>query len=112
MDNLIEYQVENPKDSTYRLLDIICKFNIFADCKVNTSISNKTLYNIHDSIQSIKIFRTNLSKIYIKHTHRKLQNTAEKNYERLNEYGDIPCSWIKRFVIKISTNPKLIYKSL
>lgn len=41
MYNMIE-QVENPKDSPYKLIKLICELSKFIDFKVNIKTSNKT----------------------------------------------------------------------
>ena len=108
-DDMILY-VENPKDATQKLLELIHKFNKVAGYKINIQKSVKFLYTnnersereIREAIpftitsKRIKYLGVNLPK--------ETKDLYSENYKSLmkeikddtNRWQDIPCSWIGR----------------
>ena len=52
-DNMILY-IENPKDSTRKLLELINKYSKVAGCKINTQISLAFLYTNNEKIEKLR----------------------------------------------------------
>ena len=117
--------LENPKDSTKKLLELIHEFGKVAECKINTQKSMAFLYTnnersegeIREAIpftitsKRIKYLGINLPK--------ETKDLYSENYKTLmkeikddtNRWKDIPCSWIGRVnIIKMTILPKAIYR--
>ena len=117
--------LENPKDSTRKLLELIHEFVKVTGYKINTQKSTAFLYpnnertekEIREAIpftiasKTIKYLGVNLPK--------ETKDLCSENYKTLmkeikdntNRWKDIPCSWIGRVnIIKITILPKAIYR--
>ena len=117
--------IENPKDSTRKLLDLINEQSKVAGFKINTEKSLAFLYtNIEKTEREVKetIPFTIVTK-RIKYLGINLpQETKDlyiENYKTLmkeikddtNIWRNIPCSWIRRInIVKMSILPKAIYR--
>ena len=115
--------MENPKDSTKKLLELIHEFSEVAGYKINAQKSVAFLYTnneatereIKESIpftiapKTIKYLGINLTKevknLYTEN-YRKLMKEIE---EDIKKWKKIPCSWIGRTNVKMSMIPKAIY---
>ena len=116
--------IENPKDSTRKLLELINEHSKVAGYKINTQKSlaflytnnEKTKREIKETIpftiatKRIKYLGINLPKetkeLYIKN-----YKTLMKKISDTNRWRNIPCSWIGRIItVKMSILPKAIYK--
>ena len=123
-DDMILY-IENPKDATRKLLELINEFGKVAGYKINTQKSLAFLYtNNKRSEREIKetIPFTTASK-RTKYLGINLPKEAKdlysENYKILmkeikddtNRWRDIPCSWIGRItIVKMTILPKAIYR--
>ena len=116
--------IENPKDSTPRLLELIQQFGSVAGYKTSAQKSVAFLYTnneteereIKESIpftiapKSIRYLGINLTKevkdLYPKN-YRTLLKEIEEDTKRCK---NIPCSWTGRInIVKMSTQPRAIY---
>ena len=87
-DDMIVY-IENPIDSTKKLLDLISEFGKTAGYKVNIQKSKAFLYSNNEISEILK----------------------KEMKEDTNKWKHIPCSWIGRIsIIKMSILPKAMYK--
>uniref|UniRef100_A0A8D1QKH4 Uncharacterized protein n=1 Tax=Sus scrofa TaxID=9823 RepID=A0A8D1QKH4_PIG len=117
--------LENPKDSTRKLLELIYEFGKVTGYKINTQNSMAFLYSknersardIREAIpftitsKRIKYLGVNIPK--------KTKDLYSENYKTLmkeikdntKRWKDIPCSWIGRVnIIKMAILPKIIYR--
>ena len=119
--------IENPKDSTRKLLELINKYSKVAGYKINTQKSLALLYTntektereIKETIpfttvtKRIKYLGINLPKetkdmcvcvcVY--------KTLMKENKDDTNRQRNIPCSWIGRInTVKTSIPPKAIYR--
>ena len=124
LDDMILY-IENLKDATRKLLEVINKFGKVAGYKINAQKSLTFLYTNDEKYEKeiketlpftiatkrIKYLRTNLSK--------ETNDLYAENYKTLmkdikddpNRWRDIPCSWIGRInIVKTTILPKAIYR--
>ena len=117
--------IENPKDTTRILLELINEYSKVAGYKINTQKSLAFLYtNSEKTEREIKetISFTFVTK-RIKHSGINLPKETKDlhidNYKTLmkeikddtNRWRNIPCSWIGRInTVKISILPKAIYR--
>ena len=117
--------MENPIDSTNKLLDLINKFGKTAGYKVNTQKSKAFLYtNIETSeaenrkkfpfdtaTGKIMYLEINLTK-EVKDLYSENYTTLKKEIkEDTNKWKHVPCSWIGRIhIIKMAILPKEIYR--
>ena len=122
-DDMIIY-VENPKDSTKKLLELIYDFSKVSVYKINAQKSVAFLYTNNEATEReikelisftiapkpVKYLGINLTK--------EVKNLYTENYRKLmKEVEDdtykweiIPCSWIgKTNIVKMSILPKAIY---
>ena len=105
--------LEDPKNSTSKLKELINKFNKIAGYKVNTHKSNTFLYISDKSTAreirkttpftvastKIKYLRFNLTK-EAKDLYSENYRTLKKEIEEdLRRWKDLPCSWISRINI-------------
>ena len=117
--------IENPKDATRKLLELINEFGKVAGYKVNTQKSLADLYtNNKRSEREIKetipftITRKRIKYLGISLTKEAKDLYTENNKilmkeikEDTNRWRDIPCSWIGRInIVKVTILPKAIYR--
>ena len=116
-DDMILY-IENPKDSTRKLLELINEYSKVAGYKINTqkSLAFHTLtMRKQQEIKKTtpftknKILRLNLPKetkdLYIEN-YKKLMKEIKDDTDR---WRNIPCSWIGRInIVKMNILPKAI----
>ena len=124
VDNMILY-IENSKDSTRKLLQLINEYSKVAGYKINTqkplaflyTNNEKTEREIKETITftiALKIIRylvINLSKetkdLYIEN----YKTLMKEINEDTNRWRNIPCSWIGRInIVKMCVLPKAIYR--
>ena len=123
-DDMILY-IENPKDSTRKLLELINKFGKVAGYKINTQKSLAFLYtNDEKSERQIKetlsfTIATKRIKYLGINIPRETKDLYAGNYKTLmketkddkNRWRDIPYSWIGRInIVKMTILPKAIYR--
>ena len=123
-DDMIVY-MENPIDSTKKLLDLINQFGKTAGYKVNTQKSKAFLYTNNKSAETeirkkipidiatrkIKYLAINLTK-EVKDLYSENYTTLKKEIkEDTNKWKHVPCSWIGRInIIQMAILPKAIYR--
>ena len=123
-DDMILY-IENSKDATRKLLELINEFSNVTAYKINTQTSlaflctnnERSEREIKETIpftiatKRIKYLGINLSK--------EAKDLYSENYKTLmkeikddtNRWRDIPCSWIGRItIVKMTILPKAIYR--
>ena len=117
--------IENPKDATRKLLELINEFGKVAGYKINTQKSVVFLYTNNEksereiketipftiSSKRIKYLGINLPKetkvLYFKNC-KPLMKEIKDDTKR---WKDIPCSWIGRInTVKMTILPKAIYR--
>ena len=118
--------IENPKDATRKLLELINEFDKVARHKINAQKSTAFLYTDNErSEREIKetIPFTTITKL-IKHLGINLPKEAKdlysENYNNMlmketeddtNRSKDVSCSWIGRInIVKMTVLPKAIYR--
>ena len=119
-DDMMVY-LQNPRESTKKLVEIINNFSKVAECKINAHKSSAFLYTSNTSqTQELEIpFKITLDNIkYLGiYLPRHTQELYEHNYKTLytqlkqdlNNWKNIDCSWIGRAnIIKMTILPKLI----
>ena len=115
--------IENPKDSTRKLLELINEYNKVAGCKINTEKSLALLYTNNEKTEreiketipfTIATKRIKCLGIYLP---KETKNLYIENYKILvkeiledtNRWRNIPCSWIGRLnIVKMSMLPNAI----
>ena len=123
-DYLILY-IENPKDATRKLLELINEFGKVAGCRSNAQKSLAFLYTYNEisereikeripfttATKRIKYLGINLPK-EVKDVYSENNKTLMKEIKGdTNRWRDIPCSWIGRLnIVKMSILPKAIYR--
>ena len=123
-DDMIVY-MENPIDSTKKLLNLINEFGKTDGYKVNTQKSQAFLYTNNETPETeikkkipfdmatrkIKYLGVNLTK-EVKNLYLEIHTTSKEEIkEDTNKWKHVPCSWIGRFnIIKIVILPKTIYR--
>ena len=123
-DDMIVY-MENPIDSTKKLLNLINEFGKTAGYKINTQKSKAFLYIKNEmseteirgkipfdiATRKIKYLGINLTK-EIKDLYPENYKTLKKEIkEDTNKWKHVPCSWIGRInIIKMAILPKAIYR--
>ena len=123
-DDMILY-IENPKDSTRKLLELINDYSKVAGYKINTQKSLAFLYTNNEKIEreiketipfTIAKKRIKYLGIYLP---KETKDLYIENYKTLvkeikedtNRWRNIPCSWIGRInTVKMSILPKAIYR--
>ena len=124
-DDMILY-IENPKDPTRKLLELINKYSkVVAEYKINTQKSLAFLYTNNEETEreiketipfTIATKRIKYLGIYLP---KETTDLYIENYETLvkeikedtNRWRNIPCSWIGRInMVKMSILPKAIYR--
>ena len=122
-DDMVLY-IENPKDATRKLLELINEFGKVTGYKINAQKSLAFLYTNNEKSERetkgtlpfttetkrIKYLGINLPK--------EVKDLYAENYKALmkeikddiNRWRNIPCSWIGRInIVKITILPKAIY---
>ena len=123
-DDMILY-IENPKDATRKLLELINEFGKVAGHKINAQKSLAFLYTnnirsereIKETIpfitatKRIKYLGINLPK-EAKHLYSENYKTLMKEIkDNINRWRDMPCSWTGRInIMKKTILPKAIYR--
>ena len=123
-DNMILY-IENPKDATRKLLELINEFSKVSGYKINAQKSLAFLYtNNKRSEREIKEtipFTTASKRIEYLGINllKEPKELYSENYKTLmkeikdntNRWKDMMCSWIGRInIVKMTTLPKAIYR--
>ena len=123
-DDMILY-IENPKDATRKLLELINEFGKVGVYKINAHKSLAFLYtNDETSEREIKetlpftIATKGIKYLGINLLKETKEQYAEKYKTRMKEikgdtntWRDIPCSWIERInIVKMAILPKAIYR--
>ena len=117
--------IENPKDSTRKLLQLINEYSKVAGYKINTQKSLAFLYTNNEKtereikdkilftivVKRIKYLRISLPKetkdLYIEN----YKTLTKEIKEDTNRWRNVPCSWIKRInIVKMNILPKAIYR--
>ena len=117
--------MENPKDSTRKLLELINEYSKVAGYKINTEKSLAFLYTSNEKIErdiketipfTIATKRIKYLGIYLP---KETKDLYIENYKTLlkeikedtNRWRNIPCSWIGRInIVKMNILPKAIYR--
>ena len=122
-DDMILY-IEDPKDATRKLLELINESDKIEGYKINTQKSVAFLYTdnarsereVQETIpftmasKRIKYIGINLPK-ETKDLYSKKHKALMKEIKDTNRWRDIPCSWIGRInIVKMSLLPKAIYR--
>ena len=117
--------IENPKDATRKLLELINEFGKVAGYKMNTQNSLAFLYtNNERSEREIKetipfTITSKRVKYLVINLLKEAKDLYRENYKILmkeikddtNRCRDIPCSWIGRInIVKMIILPKAIYR--
>ena len=121
-DDMILY-IENPKDSTRKLLEQINEYSKVAGYKISTQKSLAFLY-INNEKTEIKekipftiatkgikylgvYLPTETKDLYIEN----YKTLMKENKEDTNRWRNTPCSWIRRItIVKMTILPKAIYR--
>ena len=117
--------IENPKDATRKLLELINEYSKVAGYKINTQKSLAFLYTNNEKTET-EIKETipfTIAKKIIKYLGMYLPKETKdlyiENYKTLmkqikedtNRWRNIPCSWIGRInIVNMSILPKGIYR--
>ena len=102
--------IENPKDSNRKILELISKFSNVAGYKINTKKSLVLLYTNNEKLErEIKesilfIIATKRTKYLGINLPKETKELYTENYKTLmkeikddtNRWRDIPCSWVGR----------------
>ena len=123
-DDMVLY-IENPKDATRKLLELINEFSKAAGYKINTQKSLTFLYinnekserEIKETIpfttatKRIKYLGINLPKETKDLYTEKCKTLMTEIKDDINRWRDIPCTWIGRInIVKMTILPKAIYR--
>ena len=117
--------IDNPKDATRKLLELISAFVKVAGYKINAQKSLAFLYTNNEksereiketipftiATERIKYLGINISK-ETKDLYAENYKTLMKDIkDDINRWRDIPCSWIGRInIVKMTILPKAIYR--
>ena len=117
--------IDNPKDATRKLLELINEFGKVAGYKINAQKSLAFLYTNNERSER-EIKETILFTIATKgikypgiNLPKEVKDLYSENYKTLmkeikddtNRWRDIPCSWIGRInIVKMTILPKAIYR--
>ena len=123
-DDMILY-IENPKDSTRKLLELINEYSEVSGYKINTQKSLAFLYTNNEktereikrkipftiAMKRIKYLGINLPKetkdLYVENYKTLMKEIRDDT----NRWRNIPCSWIGRInIVKMSILPKASYE--
>ena len=123
-DDMIFY-IENPKDSTRKLLELISEYSKVSGYKINTQKSFAFLYTNNEKtereIEETIPFTIGMKRIkYLGiDLPKETKDLYIENYKTLtkeikddtNRWRNIPCSWIRRInIVKMSILPEAIYR--
>ena len=123
-DDMILY-LENPKDSTRKLLGLNNEYSKVAGYKINTQKSLAFLYTNNEKVEkeikdtipfTITTKRIKYLGIYLPKETKDLsienyRTLVEEPKEDTNRWRNIPCSWIGGInIVKTSILPKAIYR--
>ena len=114
-DDMILY-IENPKDSTTKLLELINEYSKIAGYKISTQKSLAFLYTNNEKTEKIKetilfTIATERIKYLGIYLPKETKDLYIENYKTLvkeikedtNRWRNIPCSWISRInIVKMS----------
>ena len=124
VDDVILY-LENAKETSTKLLELISKFSKVSGYKVNTQKSLAFLYTnneksereIKESIPSriatkrIKYLGINLPKETKELYTENYKTLMKETKDDINIWRDIPCSWVGRInIVKMTILPNAIYR--
>ena len=114
--------IENPKDSTPKLLELINQFSKVAGYKINIQKSVAFLYTSNEILEQeyknmipFKIAPQKIKYLGI-HLTKEVKDLYAENYKTLikedvKKWKDIPCSWIGKInIVKMAILPKAIYR--
>jgi hypothetical protein len=123
-DDMIVY-INDPKNSTRKLLNLINSFNEVAGYKINSNKSMVFLYTKYKQAEReirgttpFSIVTNNIKYLGMTQT-KEVKDLYDKNFkslkkeikEDLRRWKDLPCSWIGRInIIKMSLLRKAIYR--
>ena len=117
--------IENPKDSSRKLLELINEYSKVAEYKTDTQKSLALLYTNNEKTEkeiketiplTIAVKRIKYLGIYLP---KETKDLYIENYKILvkeikedtNRWRNIPCSWFRRInTVKMSILPKAIYR--
>ena len=117
--------IENPKNSTRKLLQLINEYNNVAGYKINTQKSLAFLYANNEKTErkiketipfTIETKRIKYLGVYLP---KEMKDLYIENYKTLmkeikedtNRWRNVPCSWIGRLsIVKMAILPKAIYR--
>ena len=115
--------IEDPKDSTRKLLELINEYSKVAGYKINTQKSLAFLYTNNEKIEKLRTIPFTIATKRIKYLGIYLLKETKylyiENYKTLvkeikedtNNWRNIPCSWIRRIsILKMSILPKANYR--
>ena len=117
--------IENPKDSTRKLLELINEYSKVAGYKINTQKSLAFLYINNEKVEkeikktipfAIATKRIKYLGIYLPKETKDLsiencKTLVKEIKEDTNRWRNIPCSWIGRInIVKMSILCKAIYR--
>ena len=123
-DDMILY-IENPKDSTRKLLELINEYSNIVGYKINTQKSLAFLYTNNEKTEreikeiipfTIATKRIKYLGVYI---HKEMKDLYIENYKTLmkkikentNRWRNILCTWIGIInIVKMTILPKAIYR--
>ena len=123
-DDMILY-IENPKDTTRKLLELINEYSKVEGYKINTQKSlvflythnKKTEREIKETIpfttvtNKIKYLGINLNKETKELYNRNDKTLMKEIKDDTNRWRNMPCSWVRRIsIVKMSILPKAIYR--
>ena len=116
--------IENPKDATRKLLELINEFVKVAGYKINAQKSLAFLYTNHKKSEReiketlpftiatkiIKYLGINLPKEAKAFYSENYKTLMKEIKDDINRWRSIPCSWIGRLsIVKMTLQPKAIY---
>ena len=117
--------IENPEDTTRKLLGLINEYSKVAGYKINTQKSLAFLYTNNEKVEkeikgtipfTIATKRIKYLGIYLPKETKGLyiencKTLMKEIKEDTNRWRNIPCSWIRRInIVKMSILPKAIYR--
>jgi len=117
--------IENPKDSTQKLLELINKFSKVAGYKINIQKSvtflctnNEILEKEYRNTIPFKIAPQKIKYLEI-HLTKEVKDLYAENYKTLikeikedaKKWKDISCSWVGKInIVRMATLPKAVYR--
>ena len=118
-DDMILY-IENCKDSTRTLLELINEYSKVVGYKVNTQKSLASLYTNNEKTEKLIPFTIAMKRIKCLeiNLYKETKDLYIKNYKTLmkeikedtNRWRNIPCSWIRSQYSENEYTPKVIYR--